>query len=121
MNKSIALVGCIVGLAIFGLSHLRFRTGWQMDVGAMRPRSYLRRLTVRLMFTALPGIGVTSSAIALILLSNFDNGDSRPDILRILYLVSFVIFLSSGIWAIKEFYSPSESRIPAWLRKEWRD
>src|SRR3954454_18548500 len=107
----------VFGLICFltsALMHWRFKTGWQMTSGRMKPSPAFYPTYVCLLFAALPMMIGTIGFTAIGVLGRFDL-ISKSWAWADLMLIAGIVALAGVGWGVKEFYSPTRSRTPAWL------
>lgn len=109
----VSLLGTVLG----AFSHWRFRTGWQMTSGRLRPRPAMRELLVLLGYPALPStIGMFSCGLAMTIGRIWWGSHNVLYVGSVLMLA--VVSFGAGCWAIKEFNRPTKRRTPDWLKQE---
>jgi hypothetical protein len=70
---------------------------------------------IRLGFVALPGIICSASgALGLLVGHLAESSPSTADAYAV--FVAALIFVVAAGWAVKEFYRPTEARMPDWLK-----
>jgi hypothetical protein len=107
----------MLGIAVTALLHWRFRTGWHMRDGFLKPPAALFPTYVCLLYAALPFlfafVGMTG-ALASGSLAN----DHPARLTIVLFLFSSILMCAGAAWGLKEFFKPSTRRTPAWLKRD---
>jgi hypothetical protein len=109
-----AIVCGLCCVLIWALMHWRFKSGWQMTSGRMVPSPSFFPTYVCMLYAALPftigSVGLTTGLV----LGRFDL-TSKSWVWADLMLLALTALLAGAGWGVKEFFSPTRSRTPAWL------
>jgi hypothetical protein len=102
------------GAVTSALMHWRLKSGWQMTTGRMKPSPAFYPTYVCLLFSALPMMIGSIGLIAIGVLLHFELV-SKSWVWADRMLIAMIVALGGVGWGVKEFYSPTRSRTPAWL------
>jgi hypothetical protein len=105
----------VFGVIVAALAHWRFRTGWHMRSGFMKPSDAFYETYVCLLYAALPTLVAMAGMTGALAFGNLAN-DHPVGLPVDLFLLSAIVMLAGAAWATKEFFKPSERRTPDWLR-----